>query len=102
MRCRGRIGAVARDCGSSNFRRTGRGLRLEKVRIGYCDRLDVVMRDDHARAGLREMPELNGKAISQTDAAVRRGMSRHDARMQRYPRPGDALHVGHGGSAIKI
>jgi hypothetical protein len=40
------------------------------VRIGYLDRLDIVARDDHARAALREMPESIGKAICQSDAAV--------------------------------
>jgi hypothetical protein len=85
MRCRGCTNALARDCGSLKLWRTGHGFRLKKVRIGYLDRLDIVVRNDHARAALREMPESNGKVIFQTDAAVRRRMPRHDTGMQRYP-----------------
>jgi hypothetical protein len=40
------------------------------MRIGYLDRLDIVVHNDHSRAALREMPESNGKVIFQTDAAV--------------------------------
>src|SRR6476469_9988458 len=29
-------------------------------------------------------------------------MTRHDACMQRYSRPGDALHVGHGRIAVNV
>jgi hypothetical protein len=70
MRCRGCANALTRDCGSLKFRRTGHDFRLKKVRIGYLDRLDIVVRNDHSRAALREMPESNGKVIFQTDAAV--------------------------------
>jgi hypothetical protein len=68
------------------------------VWIGYLDRLDIVVRNDHARAALREMPESNGKVIFQTDASrvTPDAQARHDTGMQRYPGPGDALHVGHG------
>ncbi|CUU16577.1 hypothetical protein CDS [Bradyrhizobium sp.] len=40
------------------------------MRIGYLDRLDITMRNDHARAALREVPESNGEIVVQTDAAV--------------------------------
>ncbi len=70
MHCRGCTNALTRDCGSLKCRRTGHGFRLKKVRIGYLDRLDIVVRNDHARAAFREMPESNGKVIFQTDAAV--------------------------------
>ncbi|GAB9113641.1 hypothetical protein BDS110ZK25_77860 [Bradyrhizobium diazoefficiens] len=43
---------------------------MKKMRIGYLDRLDITVRNDHARAALREMPESNGKITLQTDAAV--------------------------------
>ncbi len=55
------------------------------MRIGYRDGFDIVARDDHARAALGELPQLNGKAIFQADAAVRRRMPGHDTRMQRDP-----------------
>jgi hypothetical protein len=70
MRCRGCTDALTYDCGSLKFRRTGHGFRLKEVRIGYLDRLEIVARNDHPRAPLREMPESNGKVIFQTDAAV--------------------------------
>jgi hypothetical protein len=70
MRCRGCANALTHDCGSLKFRRTGHCFRLKEVRTGYLDRLDIVVRNDHARAALREMPESNGKVIFQTDAAV--------------------------------
>ena len=63
MRYRSCTNAVARDCGSLKLWRTGHGFRLKKVRIGYIDRPDFVVRNDHARAALREMPEANGKVI---------------------------------------
>src|SRR6266436_1017062 len=57
MRGLGCANALTRDCGSLKFRRTGHGFRLKEVRIGYLDRLDIVVRNDHARAARREMPE---------------------------------------------
>jgi hypothetical protein len=57
MCCRGCTNALARDCGGLKFLRTGHGFRLKEVRIGYLDRLDIVVRDDHPRAALREMPD---------------------------------------------
>ena len=50
--------------------RTRLSVSVKKVRVGYLDRLDIIVRNDHARAALREMPESNGKVIFQTDAAV--------------------------------
>jgi hypothetical protein len=70
MRCRGCTNALTRDRGGLKFLRTGHGFRLKEVRIAYLDRLDIVVRNNHPRAALREMPESNGKVIFQTDAAV--------------------------------
>src|SRR5262245_36676919 len=72
------------------------------MRVAYLNRPNIVMRDNHTRAALREVKESNGKVIFQANAAVRRRISRQVAGMQRDPRPGDALHIGHGGSAINI
>src|SRR5262249_58436206 len=40
--------------------------------------------------------------VGQTDAAMRRRMSRQWAAVQRDPRPGDPLHVGHVRVVIEI
>jgi hypothetical protein len=44
----------------------------------------------------------SAKGSFQPDAAVISRMPGNDNGRQRYPRPGDALHIGHGGSAINI
>ena len=69
MRCRARNNVIPREGGSARFGRDF-WLRHKEMRIAYLNRPNIVMRDNHARAAFREMPESNGKVICQADAAV--------------------------------
>ncbi len=73
-------------------RRHGRARQRRMLDVEYGG---IVGHDDHARADSGHAPQLHGEVMRQADAAVRGRIARHDAGVQRHPRPGDALHVGH-------
>src|SRR5262249_19250658 len=89
---------------SLSARRTRSDVRLgyEKGWVRYLDRADIARRDDHAGTAFGEPPQANGKVFLQADTAVRGRVSRDNTRVQRYPRPGDALHIWHRGAAVEI
>jgi hypothetical protein len=74
----------------------------KKAWAGYLDRVNIIGRNEHASAALREMPQSNGEVLRQANAAVRSRMAGQDPGMERDPCPGDPLHVRHGGSAVDI
>src|SRR4029077_2238079 len=72
MRSRARNTVATSERRSARFRRSGRcfWLRHKELRVGYLDRPSILVRDNHARAPLCEMPESNGKVICHADAAM--------------------------------
>ena len=62
----------------------------------------VVGHDDDTRADAGYAPKLDRELLRQPDAAVRSRIAGHDAGMQGYAGPGNALHVGHRRGGIDV
>ena len=58
--------------------------------------------NDHAHAHLGNVEETTGKFVRQADAAMGSRMPRQHPAMERDARPGEALHVGHGGIVVEV
>ena len=86
--------------GSGGCDSAGIRLRLEQSRVNDRDRRNVGGRHNHTHAQAGHVEEAFGKPVRQPDTAVRRRMPRHNSTMKGDPRPGEALHMGHGGIVI--
>ena len=64
--------------------------------MGDRHRLGRVVGDDHRHADSGDAEQQGGEFLRQADAAVRGGIARQLPGVQRDPRPGQPVHVGHG------
>src|SRR6516164_5098356 len=62
----------------------------------------VVWPHNHAHADPRGVEQPFGKVIGHPDAAMRCGISRERATVERDARPSEALHVGHVGVVVHV
>ncbi len=62
----------------------------------------AVARHDHVVTDCGDLEQLGGEGERQPDAAVRGGITGHDARVQRRAGPGDPVHPGHRRAAIEV
>src|SRR6516164_7500745 len=63
---------------------------------------DLAWRDEHPRAHLGPVPHLHRKRRRHANAAMRRRITRQNARMHGDTGPGDALHVGHRRATVDV
>ena len=62
--------------------------------IGWCD--------DHPQTQSGRVEQAGREVKGHSNAAVRRRISRQGAAVERDPRPGDTLHMGHVGIVIQV
>ena len=76
--------------------------RLEQGRMHDVGGRHVGGHDDHAHPHRRHLEQALGEPERHADAAVRGGVPRQGASVQRDPRPGDALHERHRGIVVEV
>jgi hypothetical protein len=87
-------------CSPNRDNSAGTRLRREQSRMGDGDGRRVAWRHNHAHAQPSYVEQAFGEVVGQSDAAVRRRMSRQKATVESDARPGDAQHVRHVGIVI--
>jgi hypothetical protein len=78
------------------------GGRLEKLRVVELGQADVVAHDQHAHADVGQVEQALGEVHRHAHAAVRSGIARQDAGVQRDAGPGDALHERHVAVLVEV